>query len=532
MTLAELRAKKKAKAAEIRAKIAELDAATGDAVAPLKAAHDALVAEYDSLAERESRLVAAERRDAEIAAGERSTSTVTAGAGGDSITGGSGGDTITGAAATEVISATDGLALIDEARAYGAEVETEIRAAVAKPGAKAADVRQQMLTAAAERQRRQTGGVQGTGARVTTDERQTRREAVESALLHRYAPSRYQLSDAGRQYRGMSLIEIGRDLLEAQNVSTRGLNRNEIAERSLMATSDFPLTLANVTNRTLRDAYEAAPRTFLPIARQVTLSDFKAAHRVKLGDAPQLLEVMENGEFKRGAMNEGDEQIKLRTYGRVVGITRQVLINDDLGAFTRIPEMFGSSVANLESNVVWGLIMANPALLTDNTALFHAKHNNLLTGGPSALSADAIAKARVNMAKQVGDGENPSVLNIRPKFLVVPTELEVPAQQILFGITPNTTAAVVPEAIRSLTPISEPRLSTGINGVNGSATAWYLFADPSTIDGIEYAYLEGQAGPYTETRNGFDVDGMEVKCRHDFGAAAIDYRGVAKSNGA
>ena len=31
---------------------------------------------------------------------------------------------------------------------------------------------------------------------------------------------------------------------------------------------------------------------------------------------------------------------------------------------------------------------------------------------------------------------------------------------------------------------------------------------------------------------GFDVDGMEVKCRHDFGAAAIDYRGVAKSNGA
>ena len=60
----------------------------------------------------------------------------------------------------------------------------------------------------------------------------------------------------------------------------------------------------------------------------------------------------------------------------------------------------------------------------------------------------------------------------------------------------------------------------------------YLAASPNQIDTIEYAYLEGQQGTYIETRNGFDVDGVEIKCRLDFGAKAIDWRGLYKNPGA
>ena len=334
--------------------------------------------------------------------------------------------------------------------------------------------------------------------------------------------------------------------MEAEGVSTRGLSRPEIAQRSLMSTSDFPLTLANVTNRSLRDSYQASPRTFQAFCKQTTLSDFKVAHRVKVGDLPQLLPVQEDGEFKRGSMSEGDEQIKLSTFGRVVGITRQVILNDDLGAFTKLPQQFGISAANLESNIMWGLIMSNPVLFTDNTAIFHAKHNNLKTGPSSALiqttgtgatamtapTAAAIAAARISMAKQVGDGDGANPLNLAPFALAVPPELEIAVQQILFGITPNQVGSAVPDSIRSMRAIVEPRLSTGVNGVGGSATAWYAFADPDQIDTFEYAYLDGQDGPYTETRNGWEIDGMEVKCRHDFGAAAIDFRGAVYSAGA
>ena len=54
------------------------------------------------------------------------------------------------------------------------------------------------------------------------------------------------------------------------------------------------------------------------------------------------------------------ESYKVKTYGRVVGITRQVLINDDLDAFTRIPAMYGNSIAQLECDVVWGIITGQP----------------------------------------------------------------------------------------------------------------------------------------------------------------------------
>ena len=356
------------------------------------------------------------------------------------------------------------------------------------------------------------------------DERVTRRDAVANALLHRYSPTLFQLDDSARQYRGMSLLELARESLTNAGVNTRGLSRDEVATRSLHSTSDFPEILSAVTNKTLRQAYETYPRTFMLFCRQVLATDFKAMNRVQLGEAPQLLEVGESGEFKRGTLGESKESYKVKTYGRVVAITRQTLINDDLDAFTRIPAMYGNSIAQLESDVVWGIITANPAM-ADGNALFHTTHKNLAATG-TALAVDAVGAARAAMALQTGFDKK-TVLNIRPAFLIVPAALELRAEQLVAqNLVPATPATVVPQSIRSLSPISEPRLDAA------SPTAWYLAASPNQIDTIEYAYLEGQQGAYVETRNGFDVDGVEIKCRLDFGAKAIDWRGLYRNPGA
>lgn len=356
------------------------------------------------------------------------------------------------------------------------------------------------------------------------DERITRREAVANALLHRYSPTLFPLEDAARQYRGMTLLELARESLGNAGVNTRGLSRDEVATRALHSTSDFPEILSAVTNKTLRQAYEAYPRTFMLFCRQVLATDFKAMHRVQLGEAPQLLEVGESGEFKRGTLGESKESYKVKTYGRVVAITRQVLINDDLDAFTRIPAMYGNSIAQLESDVVWGIVTSNPAM-ADGTALFHSTHKNL-AGSGAALGVDSVGLARAAMRKQTGLDKK-TVLNIRPAFLIVPASLELKAEQLVAqNLVPAATSSVVPQSIRTLAPISEPRLDAA------SETAWYLAASPAQIDTIEYAYLEGQQGAYIETRNGFDVDGVEIKCRLDFGAKAIDWRGLYKNPGA
>ncbi|TWG91480.1 hypothetical protein L598_005900000090 [Mesorhizobium sp. J18] len=356
------------------------------------------------------------------------------------------------------------------------------------------------------------------------DERITRRDAVANALLHRYSPTLFPLEDAARQYRGMTLLELARESLGNAGVNTRGLSRDEVATRALHSTSDFPEILSAVTNKTLRQAYDAYPRTFALFCRQVLATDFKSMHRVQLGEAPQLLEVGESGEFKRGTLGESKESYKVKTYGRVVAITRQTLINDDLDAFTRIPAMYGNSIAQLESDVVWGIITANPAM-ADGNALFHTTHKNL-AGTGAALAVDAVGAARAAMAKQTGLDKK-TVLNVRPAFLIVPASLELKAEQLVAqNLVPAATSSVVPQSIRTLAPISEPRLDAA------SETAWYLAASPNQIDTIEYAYLEGQQGAYIETRNGFDVDGVEIKCRLDFGAKAIDWRGLYKNPGA
>ncbi|AUM73652.1 prohead protease/major capsid protein fusion protein [Paracoccus jeotgali] len=356
------------------------------------------------------------------------------------------------------------------------------------------------------------------------DEQITRRDAVANALLHRYSPTLFTLEDPARQYRGMTLMELARESLGNAGVNTRGLSRDEVATRALHSTSDFPEILSAVTNKTLRQAYDAYPRTFMLFCRQVLATDFKAMHRVQLGEAPQLLEVSESGEFKRGTLGESKESYKVKTYGRVVAITRQTLINDDLDAFTRIPAMYGNSIAQLESDVVWGIITANPAM-ADGNALFHTTHKNL-AGTGAALAVEAVGAARAAMAKQTGLDKK-TVLNVRPAFLIVPASLELKAEQMVAqNLVPAATSNVVPQSIRTLAPISEPRLDAA------SETAWYLAASPNQIDTIEYAYLEGQQGAYIETRNGFDVDGVEIKCRLDFGAKAIDWRGLYKNPGA
>lgn len=130
------------------------------------------------------------------------------------------------------------------------------------------------------------------------DERVTRRDAVANALLHRYSPTLFQLSEPAREYRGMTLLELAREFLGSAGVNVRGFSRDEIATRALHSTSDFPEVLSAVTNKTLRQAYDVYPRTFVPFCRQVLATDFKAMNRVQLGEAPQLLKVSESGEFK------------------------------------------------------------------------------------------------------------------------------------------------------------------------------------------------------------------------------------------
>jgi hypothetical protein len=187
----------------------------------------------------------------------------------------------------------------------------------------------------------------------------------------------------------------------------------------------------------------------------------------------------------------------------------------------------------MESDIIWGVVLSNPSAKymgdTTATALFHANHKNLQTTSGSALAVGTLASGRTLFRQQTGPQGTP--LNLTPRYLVTGTALETTVEQTIYPMQLAVTAvtAGVPPWVRSLVPVVEPRLDAL---ATYGATAWYLFADPADVAGLEYAFLEGQEGVFLETRQGFEVDGIEIKARHDFGAAAIDYRGIQRSNGA
>lgn len=354
------------------------------------------------------------------------------------------------------------------------------------------------------------------------------RGGIENALLHRVAPQFFELEADGRRYRGLTLLDTAKLYMQARGIRVTDLSRLEIAGVALglrsgagyHGTSDFPYLLADVANKTLRRAYEEFPITFAPLVRRTTVPDFKTVNRVQLGDAPALQQVLEHGEFTRGTIGEGREQFAISTYGRIFAVTRQTLVNDDTDAFSRVPVLFGRALRNLESDLVWAQITSNPTM-GDSNPLFSTAHANLSTVD-GTIDVTTLGAGRAAMRKQTGlDGQK---INVVPKYLVVPTDLETKADQLTATIVPATASNVNIFSGR-LTVIAEPRLDTA------STAAWYLAADPAQIDIIELAMLEGQDGPSVESRIGFDVDGMEIKARHDVAAKALDWRGLYKNEG-
>ena len=383
-----------------------------------------------------------------------------------------------------------------------------------------------------------SGGHRNVGGRIETvqDEMTVRMAGIEQAILHRVA-SKTVLDDNGRQYRGLSLLEMGRDFLEAHGQNTRGLDRMTLASRMLnfraggmMGTSDFSTLFANVANKRLRNAYDENAGTYALWARRApNAPDFKNMSVVQLAGAPDLLQTNEAGEFKYGAMTDGGETYAMLTYGRIVSLTRQAIINDDLRAFERMVTAFGFAARRLENRTVYSQLTAN-ANLADGGALFNATavtttggHANLITS--SALAIGTLTTGRTNMRLQKGLQQEE--LNLAPSYLIVPAALEQTAYNLTSANYVPSTKAEINEfragGRTAVTPIVEPVLDAN------SATSWYLAAANSQVDTVEYCYLDGAEGPVIESEVGFETDGISYKCRLDFAAKAIDYRGLLKA---
>lgn len=354
------------------------------------------------------------------------------------------------------------------------------------------------------------------------DDPALRARQMGEALYARINP-RHELSEPARRYAYSTPVDMAKELLTLRGESTMALSPASLVTRALHTTSDFPIILGDTVGRVLRDAYQAAPSGIRRLGRQTTARDFRAVNKIMLGEAPLLEKLNEHGEIKAGTMAEAREAYKVETWARKIGVTRQVLVNDDLGAFSDLARRMGQAAAETEARILVTLLEAgsgNGPTMSDGKTLFHADHGNK-AGTGAAISDATLSAARLALRTQKGIEDR--TIRVTPRNLLVPPALETTAEKWLASIAPATAADVNPFS-GSLSLVVEPRLS--------SATRWYVTADPGEIDGLEFAYLSGAEGPQVESRSGWDVDGVEIRVILDFGAGFIDHRGWFMNAGA
>lgn len=376
------------------------------------------------------------------------------------------------------------------------------------------------------------------GIRTVSDEVEVTRSRMVDAIALRAQPGRTHLGEraidvaGARAFRGMDLIDLARRSVSMAGGNPDGLTRREIALAALNldsdsmraagmhGTSDFTNVLANTISRSLRAAYQVAPRTFTGWSRRSSNKDFREKAVTQLSELGKFEKTKEGGEYKYLSFGDSAEKYSLSKYGGIIAITWEALVNDDMSAFDRLPLMIAEEAAATEGDIVYGILSAN-ANLADGVALFHATHANL-AGSGAAISLASLGAARAAMRKQTGPQGR--VLNLEPAFLIVGPDKEMEAYQF-------TSAQFVAAKNVDINPASNTQLEVIVDSrITGNA--WHLAASPGRIDTVEYAYLEGEEGLFTERKEGFEVDGLLIKARHVFAAKAIDHRGLYKNAGA
>lgn len=339
------------------------------------------------------------------------------------------------------------------------------------------------------------------------------------------------------EFRGLTLVDMARMCLDRVGVKTRGLDKMELVSKAftvrdgaiMQSTSDFTVLLENVMHKVLQAAYGITPDTWRIFCGQSTVPDFRASNRYRMGSLSVLDSLSENGEFKNAAIPDGEKAtITATTKGRIIAVTRQMIVNDDMAAFTGLLSALGRASARSVEVDVYALLALNSGLgptQSDSQPLFHSNRSNV--GSGAALSAAAIDADRVVMAQQKEPGGN-DYADLRPAILLVPVAYGGQAKVInLSQYDPDTLAnksQMKPNVVAGLfrQVVDTPRLT---------GTRRYLFADPAIAPVIEVAFLEGQPAPVLESQDGWRTDGAEMRVRFDYGVAAIDWRGAVTNAG-
>ena len=297
------------------------------------------------------------------------------------------------------------------------------------------------------------------------------------------------------------------------------------------STIDVAGILSNVANKFLSESFLYTEQSWREIARIRAANDFKTMTTYRLTGANKFEKVAATGELKHGTLGETAYTNKVDTYGKMLGIGREDIINDDLSAFTGAAAELARGAGDSLNEVFWGVWLDDSTFFpTDKSkANYDDGVADTTLNFAGLQNADAIFSAQTKP-----DG---TPLGALPAILLVPRGLRSVAQSLVaaMGIMGQGADAAV---VANHNPwagmfkvVDSVFLSQAALG--GSATAWYLLCDPNNIPAIEVAFLFNQQSPTVEIGEfNFNQLGLAMRAYMDFGVAKQEYRAAVKMKGA
>lgn len=348
-------------------------------------------------------------------------------------------------------------------------------------------------------------------------------EAITVALAYAGGERNAQVSDNGRRFMGYGLAEIAAEHIGERRMPRTVRDREDVFSRAFHSTSDFPLLFGAAINSRLGAAYQAMAPVYRRIAVRNDYNDFRNHNVLQVGGFPALQPVGEGGEIKFGTFGESQEVTAVGAYAVQFALTRQMLVNDNLGMIDRVLSSYAGKVALFEERTFFAIkgvaSGAGPTLVQTARPVFNT------TDGTLAASATAITNAALSLGRAAirkqkdlsGDemGNAPSILLVGP-------DKETEAETIL--------AAIV-AAQASNVNVFSGKLSIAVSS-KMTGNAWELYTDPSVGANWTWGLLNGYDAPRLRMDDKFGVQGVGVSLEHDFGAGAIDFRYGYRNAGA
>lgn len=354
----------------------------------------------------------------------------------------------------------------------------------------------------------------------------------DEVIAKEYTP---EVIEKARTIRGIGFKQLFAMAIQLEGGRVPGMDASDNEWiRAAFSTTSLPGILGNTANKSMMQAYNAVPSAAKTIAKKLSANDFKTHTGYRLTGDSKFEQVGPDGELKHFTVGEESFTFSVNTFGRMIGITRQSFVNDDLGVFTELPATLGRGAALAVEEAFMTLVLANA------NAFFHANNNNLETGAGSALGDAGLTAAVLALSKQTDADGNPVL--IRPKYLLVPPELEGIANQIydsailIVSALGATNAKEVQGDANThkgkYIVVPSPYLSQTGYHANVSTTAWYLIGDPADIATWGIAYLNGNESPTVEeVTPDPQYLGRMWRAYLDFGVSQIDPKASVKNDG-